>query len=426
MKKTKLIKSKEFASRSSIVGLMVLGASPVWAAAPIPIPGTDTTVQFKGFVQIEAFKELDNTFGGQTFSNFTPFSKTFGGIPYDGTVQAERDGGQSEMGARNSRLGIGFNTPTDYGDLKFYFETDLHGTGGSKYQSNSHAFRLRHAYFSINGWLGGQTWSNSADIGQGVTLLDILGGPVGIPAIGRFPQIRYTHGIGDGGNLSVALQQAVQDWNGADPVTFGTPNTVYSANAVDEHPDIAIRYTLAKSWGRQSIGTVFRRLTSEGTSGSLTAPGEPEIDSSSEMGYMVNYQGQVNVLEKDKLLYSAVYVDGAGRYINHPQTSGYLNADNELETVEGFGWNLGYQRHWNPEWQTAVTYGQTSFDADDWGRVAGRFGRFENTAGLHMNLLWKPIPNALIGVEYMYGEVENDVGDDGNAQRLTAAARFSF
>lgn len=407
------------------------------AAAPAPtssrpgtfqIPGTETTVKLGGFVQLEASKELDGTFGGQTYSAFVPFSVGTGGIPYDDTVQARREDGQMQWEARNTRLNLDINSPTSYGNLRIFLETDLFGTGGTKFQSNSNSFRLRHAFAELGPWLVGQTWTNSGDIAQGVTLFDVLGGPVGIPAIGRFPQIRYTHAFDQKSKFSVSLEQPVQDWAGADVVTFGATGTTVSKDSIDKWPDLTARFGYADTWGRQSVGAVVRHLEVEGSRATpLTSAGSPELRSSSTIGYAVNYQGQINLFGTNKLLYSLVYEDGAGRYINHPQTSAFLDDDGKLDTVRGHGWSLGYQHFWAPAWQSNIAYGQNRFKASDWTKVSSnRYGRYKEADGLHLNLMWSPIKGSLIGVEYVYGRIENDLGDEGSAQRIMFGSRFSF
>lgn len=418
------------AEKQAATDAKLASTTPTSSSKPgtFKIPGTETTVKIGGFVQLEATKELEGTFGGQTYLAYVPFSASTGGIPYKGTVQARREDGQFQMEARNTRLNLDINTPTSYGNLRLFFETDLYGTGGTKFQSNSNSFRLRHAYAELGSWLVGQTWTNSGDIAQGVTLLEVLGGPVGIPAIGRFPQVRYTHAFNPKSKLSVALEQPVQDWSGADTVTFGATGTTVSKDSIDKWPDLTARFTHTDSWGRQSVGAVLRHLEVEGSRATaLTAAGKPEMRSTSKIGYALNYQGQINLLGTDKFLYSVVYEDGAGRYINHPQHSAFIDADGKLETIRGYSWNLGYQHFWSPDWQSNITYGQNRFKAADWTRVTtSQYTRYKEADGLQMNLLWSPFKGSLIGVEYAYGRIENDLGDEGKAQRIMFGSRFAF
>lgn len=394
----------------------------------IKIPGTEATIKFGGFIQTTLSVDVSNTLGGQEYDVFVPFTAANGGIPYKGTVQANRESGQVQFEARTSRFNMDINTPTDYGNLRTFVETDLMGAGGNKFQSNSNAFRVRHAYAEIGSWIFGQTWSNQGDIAQGVNLLDIIGGPVGIPGIGRFPQIRYTYGVTPTSKFSVALEQPVQDYVGSDLVSFGATGTTMSKNSIDTMPDLTARYTIADTWGRQSVGMVLRRIKAEGTNTqSLTAAGSPEIKSDSTIGFLFNYQGQINLFGTDKLLYSAIYEEGAGRYMNDMQATAIFNSDGLFDTVRGWGANIGYQHIWMPNWQSNVTYGVVRYTTDDWTKVsADRYARYNAADSLHANLMWSPVKNSTVGIEYVYGKIGNDVGDTGTAQRITLGTRFGF
>ncbi|PKO28734.1 MAG: hypothetical protein CVU32_00580 [Betaproteobacteria bacterium HGW-Betaproteobacteria-5] len=391
------------------------------------IPGTETTVKVGGFIQLEATKDIKNTFGGQTYDVFVPFTAANGGIPYKGTVQANRESGQTQFEARTSRVNLDINTPTAWGNLRTFVETDFLGTGGTKFQSNSTAFRLRHAYAELGPWLVGQAWTNQGDIAQGLNWFDIIGQPVGIPGMGRFPQIRYTYAINPTSKVSVSLEQPIQDYSGSDVVTFGATGTTISKNSVDTVPDFTARYTLADTWGRQSVGLILRRIKAEGTNTqSLTAAGSPEIHSSSVTGYLVNYQGQINLFKTDKLLYSLIYEDGAGRYMNDLQTSAIMTSTG-LDTVKGWGANVGYQHFWKPDLQTNVSYGKVHYSTSDWTKVsADKFARYNSADSFHLNLMWSPVKDSLVGIEYVYGKIGNDVGNKGDAQRLTLGARYGF
>lgn len=391
------------------------------------VPGTETTVKIGGYVQFTASKDVQGTFGGPEYNQFAPFSAGNGGIPYKTTVQANRNTGQVQMESRTSRINLDFNTPTTYGNLRSFIEVDFLGTGGSKLQSNSTAPRLRHAYAEFGPLLIGQTWTNKGDIAQGLNLFDVIGGPVGL-SMGRFPQARYTFDVNPKSKLSVSIEQPVQDIAGADAVSFGAPGTTTSKNTLDTMPEITARYTYADTWGRQSLGVAARRLKWEGSNTqSLTAAGRPELKSSSDIGYFVNYQGQFNLFGTDKLLYTLIYEDGDGRDMTSYQTSAFIDKFGDLDTVSGWAGTIGYQHIWAPKWQSNLVWGMADYSANDWPKInSSPFSRYEKANSLHANLMWSPIKNSFIGVEYCYGKIENDAGNKGIAQRVTLGARFGL
>lgn len=408
--------------------------APQKEAAPAPrilprgafiIPGTDTSVKFGGFIQTTVSADIKSTFGGPEYDQFAPFSAANGGIPYDNSLQANRGSGQIQFEARTTRLNLDFNTPTPYGNLRTFFESDFLGTGGSKLQSNSTAPRLRHAYAELGPLLVGQYWTNKGDIAQGINLFDVIGGPVGL-SMGRFPQARYTYKINPTSLVALSIEQPVQDFSGANAVAFGAPGTNTSTNSVDTMPDVALRYTLGESWGRQSLSLAVRRIKVEGTNTlSLVDPAHPDLKTSTALGYFVNYQGQINLFGTDKFLYDLILEDGDGRDMTTVQTSAIITANGDLSTVKGQAATVAYQHYWAPKFSSNIAYGHAHYSSNDWTKVASdRYARFNTANSLHANFMWSPIKDSYIGIEYVYGKIGNDIGDNGAAQRITVGARF--
>lgn len=378
----------------------------------IPIPGTDTDLRLYGVARAQIAYSIDGGFG-HTQAVTGPFNKGYGGVAWDGSAQAERSG-QLEFDARASRLGFETITPTKLGDVRTLIETDFYGTGGSKISTNAVALRLRHAYVEVGSLLIGQTWSNSTDLGSSPWLLD-LGGPVGLPAVARVPQIRYTHKPSQNHALSFALEQSVQDFRGADGVSFGAGTSNISENSIDESFELVSRYTYSNDWFRQSFSAIGRKLTYD-----TGLPGERD----SVFGYALTYQGKFTTFGRSNVYYSGTYSDGANNYITQQNTSSAILENDELYKVKAYGINVGYTQAWKPNWTSTFNLGMKEVDIPD--NTAAYGSTVSSSKSFFSNLMWNPIPNATLAIEYQYAEIENDDGDEGSGQRVYLTSMYKF
>lgn len=375
----------------------------------ILLPDSNTSLKIGGFVRASLMSDFQGSLGNSQ-TVLLPYSPRYGGIPYDGTEHARRKG-QVQFEARESRLNIETRTPTEHGELRTLIEGDFYGAGGSKATTNSVSLRLRHAMAELGPWMVGQYWSNFADLGQGPEVFD-FGGPVGLPALNRQTQLRYTHELNPKLKLSASLEQPVQDFIGADTVLFSAGINNISSNSIDKSPELTTRLTFADSWGRQSVGAALRRLDADDGNG---------LDDHLT-GYALNYQGQFAVGNKDKLYYDLVYERGAGRYLTHTPPSAALY-EGSLYAIAGQGVNISYQHWWSESFRSNLSAGLIRLDNP---HPATPLTQFDGVRSLHANLLWSPVPKALIGLEYTYAEIRNEAHQRGSGQRLNVVTQFGF
>lgn len=389
------------------------------------IPGTNTSVKIGGYAQMSMIHETKG-FVGNTQGVLSPFSVGAGGIPLNGTQAAKRSG-DTQLEARESRLNVTTLTPTPYGNLKTLIEGDFYGTGGTKLSTNGTALRLRHAMGELGPWLVGQYWSNSADLVQGPDVFD-FGGPVGLAGINRVPQIRYTWTINPKSTFSASIEQPVQDFTGADSVVFQSGYNNISTNSINKTPDLTARYTFADTWGRQSVGFVARRLTATNVGGAGTAGAALGDATLSTNGFSINNQGTFNVFGKDKIGYHLVWEKGAGRYITQIPTSAVLypntaGAANTLTAIKAVGINVSYLHFWNTTLRSTLDYGRVNIDIPHPELPASAMSSVQS---VYANLIWTPVPQAELGLEYTWAKVRNDVPNKGIGSRIMMVGRYKF
>lgn len=421
-------KQNELEAKQTVNDAKLAGGTPV-VAGTLPgsfvLPGTNTSFKIGGYAQLGVIREM-NGFTGNTQTVLSPFSTAAGGIPFSGS-QASKQSGETSFEARESRLNVTTLTPTPYGDLKTFIEGDFYGTGGSKASTNSVSFRLRHAMAEMGPWLFGQYWSNSADLLQGPDLFD-FGGPVGLAGLNRVPQIRYTWKINPKSTFSASLEQPTQDFSGADGVAFQAGFNNISTNSLDKAPDVTARYVYDDTWGRQSFGLVGRRLTATNVGGAGTAGAALGDQTLSATGYSINNQGTFNLLGKDKLAYHLVYGDGAGRYITQQQLSGVLfpnvaGSANTLKTIKSSGFNISYLHFWNDKLRSTIDYGKVRISVPHPELPTTTMSSVQS---VFANLIWTPVPQAELGLEYAWAKIKNDVPNQGIGSRLSFFGKYKF
>lgn len=393
------------------------GAAPAVVASTNPmasqpgwfmIPNTDTAIKFGGYAQLQIMDDLKGNLGNSQ-TVILPYTAGFGGVPYDNTPQAKR-GGQVQFEARESRLNIQTSTPTMYGPLTTLIEGDFYGAGGSKFTTNSVSLRLRHAMGTIGPWMFGQYWSNFGDLGQGPEVFD-FGGPVGLPAVNRQPQIRYTKLITDNLQASVSIEEPVQDFTGADSVAFIAGGNNISTNSIDQTPELTARVTYFDMWGRQSVGVVGRKLKAN----------DGVALSSAAYGYAVNYQGTFNLPGRDKIYYDVVWENGGGRYLTQTPTSAFL-INNNLYKVSGLGLNLTYQHWWAQNWRSNISIGRDKI----YNPAGVPAMSLAETQSMHANLIWSPIKSTLFGLEFIYARIKSESGIKGSGSRIMFVSQMGF
>ena len=100
-----------------------------------------------------------------------------------------------DMHAKESRINFKTTHNLDNGaKMTTFVEMDFLASGkGNERVSNSYSPRLRHAFFTYNKWLFGQTWMTFFNVGALPENLDFVG-PAESTIFGRQTMVRYTSG----------------------------------------------------------------------------------------------------------------------------------------------------------------------------------------------------------------------------------------
>jgi len=419
---------------SSAILMPALAAMPAAAQSQAPgggsfpgsilLPGTNTSFKIGGYVKADLtydFSAQQNVIGGILVS----------ALPLDANVAGTVAGaghsihGVTQLTASESRFNIQTRTPTGYGEFKTFIEGDftnpsgLTNGEGFKVNSNSSGFRLRQAYGTLGPFLAGQTLSLFRDGDAESETLDFAG-PI-VAGASRQPQFRYTYDAGNGLTLAGSAENPqTQVIN-----QLGASTSSFSTGQGDKIPDFvaAIRWT--QPWGHVAFHGLARDIYDHNGSDAAGA-----AISQSQFGWGLALTGDWQPWGKDDLVFQIAGGDGIGRYTN---VNGLVQdavanlTTNNLQNLQIWLGELGYQHWWTDQLRSNVS-GSFMHIGYPSGVLPATVLAVQNQSlvATYVNLIWSPIPQADLGVEYTWQERRVEDGQHGILNRVQFSSKFKF
>jgi hypothetical protein len=479
-------------------GSSVLGVGPTPGAAIIGgsfprsflIPGTDTSIRVGGFVDLTALYFLNGAASGnpgRPTSN-SGQNGNLDSLPINGPISVpglplqansaahSRGNGVFTQSPQQSRFNVETRTPTAWGEARTFFEWDFSGCNNFSCQTlqqgggDSLLPRLRFAYGTLGGFLGGQAISNFSDADADTESME-FGGAMGSTGGYRVPQVRYTLAGPWGSAFSVSAEQPTSsvltpggivsnDTNTTGTVLVGTlPNIGTICNGVactgagtpvngnlgrSIAPVITGASYWAQPWGHVDFAVMANPLNyNDGAFVSRTF-----------LGYGGHIAGDVKPgwfgWSKDDFLFSFIAGDGIGNYASGgeatfiPMATNYsvltqcatprgtciggLAASNIIfKPVFGYSANGGYQHWWTPNLRSTIAAGSSFQDISS--QLIGpnqAIGANKQLWNAFVNLVWSPVAFVTTGVQYMYGQRTVVSNARGNENVLIGKFRVAF
>ena len=317
--------------------------------------------------------------------------------------------GETIGSVRQSRLGARGYLPTDWGTFMTRFEFDLFGVGSD---AGKTTMRVRHVYGELGQVLAGQTNSVFMDGDVFPNVVDYWG-PIGMISV-RNPQVRWTPWTSGGTHVSVALETNTAGLDAGNVATLDP--SLGSVRTHNRTPDFTAHIKSQQSWGHVQFAGLAKLLSFE-------TPGRTGSDpSGDEFGYGLNLSGSIKTWGKDKILAAFTYGEGISGYINDCCVDLAPNANQRAESVPLFGWMLYYDHYWSEKWSSSIGYSEAR-QHNTGGQLGNAFsiGRYAS-----VNLLWYPIRNMTTGLELLWGERENNDGNNADDTRIQFTAKYDF
>ncbi|MGR8935893.1 MAG: DcaP family trimeric outer membrane transporter [Gammaproteobacteria bacterium] len=370
------------------------------------IPGTNTSVGLGGYVKLDTLFSSVTAGRDQLGNQILLFSQ----IPVDNASKAHE---QTTFHAKESRLWFKSYTPTHWGDINTYLEIDFFGDAATY----TYTPRLRHAFGTFGNFLGGQTWTTFLNVAALPDSLDVIGVSAGAVNNFRQPLIRWTQPF-TWNATPLELQFALESprslvWVPASFEGNGGPSFVSSDDG--QYPDIVARLNFEPDWGSLSLAGLVRQIRY--TQPSTTFQQE-------RWGGGVNLAGKIDTIGLDNVRFMLHYGNGAGRYVTTANTFGdaALDDNGDMNLIETYGGMFAYQHWWNKQWRSSVIYGVSSSEQPDYANAA----LTRQVQSLQANLLWSPVKEAMMGIEYIYATRELLDNRDGWLHRIQLSARYNF
>jgi Porin subfamily len=479
------------------VGVPTLGGS---FPRSFLIPGTDTSIRVGGQITVNATyffnggnpnsttASVNNT-GNNGALNVAPLhvhngAAVAGVFPLAGNAARAKGESLTFITPQQSKVNFETRTPTAWGEARTFMEFDW--ANGNQFAPGNNALlstnnlipRLRFAYATLGGLLGGQANSNFSDPDGEAEMIN-FGGLTGNSGVTRIPQVRYTQPLaawGVPGAISMSAEAPETDGVtgggllGSDATsqapTFTcltavanaaglTPTCTTTLIAVTNPfkspaPDLTWAWYIPQSWGHADFAMLYRP-TLEMKDGAFV--------NRTFSGYGVHFSGDVKPRwfgwDKDYIIWNFSYGDGMGRYMagnstefslisNYPvatPATAALARDIVARTTITWGGQVGYQHWWTPTLRSNIGFGILHHDIPNIGNQAGGFvcqGQAAQLAGAGncglnkeliatgVNLIWNPVPFADVGIEYTWGHRQVLSNLKGDVNGLISRFRVNF
>lgn len=373
---------------------LTLFALPMTLAAQTFNVG-DTQVKFSGFFKLDAMV-TDTEYGQLDF----PARDFY--VPSLIPVSGESEGLKYDTHARQTRFIFNTTTALDNGKtIGGHLEFDMMSTvGGDERITNGYSPGVRHAFFTYDRWLFGQTWSTFMDVNALPESLDFIGNTDGTIFV-RQPQVRYTNG-----NFQFGIEN---------PQTTLTPFGGGTRIVTEDSslPDLVARYNLKGDWGTFSVSGLARQLSYD-----------TGVSDETENAFGISASAKILLSNNNDLRLTISSGDGIGRYLNlNTANDAVIADDGSLEAITATGAAVAYRQVWNAHWRSNFVY--SVFEADNDTDYTGT-GVTKTTHSGSVNLLYQVASKFMVGMELRYANREIEAGADGDMTRLQFTAKYDF
>ena len=87
-----------------------------------------------------------------------------------------------------------------------------------------------------------------------------------------------------------------------------------------------------------------------------------------------------------------------------------------------WGWFAAYRHYWSDPLRSNVVLSSAA-ESNPAGAPANTN---RSTRSAHVDLIWTPVANTDLGIEYIYGYRQTEDGESGHLNRLQASAKYTF
>jgi hypothetical protein len=278
---------------------------------------------------------------------------------------------------------------------------------------------LRHAYAELGKFGAGQYWSPFMDIDVFPNTVEYWG-PTGM-AFFRNVQLRFMPIQGDT-RLTIALERPGAS---ADQGIYSDRIELQNVKGRFPLPDLSAEYRRAFKWGYVELAGILRDIKWEDQ---LTT--DPYDLSGDALGWGLNLSTNIKFGANTTFRGSVLYGEGVQNYMNDaPVDIGIKrNPGNATRPIEGValpvtGVVAFIDHNWNEKFSSSLGYSMIDIDNSD-GMTGDSFKKGNYAIG---NLMWYPVKNAMMGVEFQWGDRHNFTdGWNTSISKLQFSFKYNF
>jgi hypothetical protein len=398
------------------------------------VPGTNTSLKIGGFAKLAIMDDLSAT------TSVSPDVIASGNISLRGSPTSSNRG-NFNFNPRQSSFFFDARTPTSYGELDTFIQADFFGQNisNSFNSSNTRNARLVLAYGTLGPLLGGQTlslWFDGDALGESVDPTASVGTMNGLT--NRQGTVRYTYVAGGGLSFAGAVEQpSVEGVDNAGLSTAinasGTPVVGTGNTFAQKYPDFVAKGRWDQPWGHIALAGVLRNQE-------VQSVGVPNYNDSPGWGTYLS--GHLNTFGKDTLRGGAMIGQALGHYLSdmganagiETNTAAGLHNDTAVTKPLSYGVNASYTHWWTDQLRSTVMGGYSKVNVNTSSIItlaAAQNGLDKEHIAQTVNLIWSPVPQVDLGIEYTHytrmvaGPFEN-TQSRGNMNRIEAETVFKF
>ena len=185
----------------------------------------------------------------------------------------------------------------------------------------------------------------------------------------------------------------------------------------DDHvPDTVGKIEFSGTWGSWSLAGLLRDIRANNK---IISGVEDH-----EWGGAVNAAGRVFLFRQDNLRFSLSYGNALGRYLSfNAFDDAAIDDMGRISLTRIAGGYVAYQHWWASTLRSSFVIGMAYADLDT-RIVPGTVNKF--FASSHANLLWSPVANMTLGIEWLHGYRRLANGGSGDLDRFQFSAIYKF
>lgn len=391
----------------ALTAMCLLPTSAVWAQDDDEAPVQQKVMELYGFAMMDA---------GYNFNQIHPdWFDVVRPTKLPSYMNEFGTDGNFYFSVRQTRFGVKNYFQTPLGELKTIFEFEMFGTGVDAGQTT---IRLRHAYGELGKFGAGQYWSPFMDIDVFPNTVEYWG-PTGM-AFFRNVQVRYMPIQKEHQKLTFALERPGAS---ADQGIYANRIELANVNPRFKLPDFSAEYRHGGNWGYVELAGILRSISWEDQD-TLA----PDL-SDDVLGWGLNLSTNLRLGKKCIFRGAVVYGEGIQNYMNDaPVDVAIETTGNPSMPIEGvalplLGVTAFFDINWNPKFSSSFGYSMIDIENSN-GQASNAFSKGQYAIG---NIMYYPVKNAMMGIEYQWGYRDNYTDGWSTAiNKVQASFKYNF